>query len=177
MLSGPLQGKLLELISRMIKPGRILEIGTFTGYSAICLARGLAPGGILHTIEINDEITETARRYFTEAGLEKSIKIHSGNALKVIPGLTDVFDLIFIDADKEEYIGYYEQVFPKLRIGGFILVDNVLWGGKVLPDCRDTDKETLSIRKFNDFIMKDMRIEKMMLPFRDGIYLLYKVHE
>lgn len=177
MLSGPLQGKLLEFISRMMQPSKILEIGTFTGYSAICLARGLAPGGTLHTIDINDELSETALRYFKDAGLEKSIVLHTGNALDLIPRLNEVFDLAFIDADKEEYIRYYELVFPKIKTGGFILVDNVLWGGKVLPGCRDTDRETISIRKFNDFVLKDRRVEKMMLPFRDGIYLLYKVNE
>jgi len=177
MLSGPLQGKLLEFISRMIKPVRILEIGTFTGYSAICMARGLAPGGLLHTIDINDELSETALRYFRDAGLEKSIILHNGDALEIIPDLDEIFDLVFIDADKEEYIPYYEMVFPKVKTGGFILVDNVLWGGKVLPGCRDTDKETLSIREFNNFVQKDARVEKIMLPLRDGIYLLYKEHE
>jgi len=174
MLSGPLQGKLLEFISRMMKPSRILEIGTFTGYSAICLARGLAPGGILHTIDINDELAETALRYFREAGLENSIVLHSGDALDIIPGLNEIFDLVFIDGDKEEYIRYYELVIPKVRAGGFVIVDNVLWSGKVLPDCRETDKETISIREFNDLVAGDDRVVKMMLPFRDGIYLLYK---
>jgi len=174
MLSGPLQGKLLEFISRMMKPSRILEIGTFTGYSAICLARGLAPGGILHTIDINDELAETALRYFREAGLENSIVLHSGDALDIIPGLNEIFDLVFIDGDKEEYIRYYELVIPKVRAGGFVIVDNVLWSGKVLPDCSETDTETISIREFNDLVAGDDRVVKMMLPFRDGIYLLYK---
>ncbi len=175
MLSGPLQGKLLEFISRMIKPGRILEIGTFTGYSAICLARGLAPGGMLHTIDINDEITDTANRYFSEAGLQNSVKLHIGNALDIIPGLNETFDLVFIDADKEEYIRYYELVLPKVKTGGLILADNVLWGGKVLPGKTDHERETVSIRKFNEHILNDRRVEKLMLPFRDGLYLLYKL--
>ena len=175
MLSGPLQGKVLEFISRMIKPQRILEIGTFTGYSAICMARGLAEGGMLHTIDINDEMAEIALRYFRMAQLENSIVLHCGNALDIIPTLDDEFDLAFIDGDKEEYIGYYERTLAKLKTGGFILVDNVLWSGKVLPDSGDADKETVSIREFNDFIAKDDRIEKVLLPFRDGIYLIRKL--
>ncbi|HEX2395246.1 MAG TPA: O-methyltransferase [Bacteroidales bacterium] len=177
MLSGPLQGRLLEFISRMMKPLRILEIGTFTGYSAIFLARGLAPGGVLHTIDINDELSETANRYFKEAGVDHSVVLHVGDALDIIPGINEAFDLVFIDADKEEYIRYYELVFPKVKPGGFILVDNVLWGGKVLPDNRDSDKETMSIREFNNLVLNDSRVEKLMLPFRDGIYLLYKLQE
>lgn len=177
MLSGPLQGKLLEFISRMMKPSRILEIGTFTGYSAICLAKGLAPGGILHTIDINDELSDTALKFIREAGLEERIILHTGDALEIIPQLKDTFDLVFIDADKEEYIRYYQLVFPKVRRGGFIIADNVLWGGKVLPESRDSEKETVSIREFNAFILSDSKVEKMMLPFRDGIYLLYKVNE
>lgn len=175
MLSGPLQGRLLEFISRMIKPLKILEIGTFTGYSAIFLSRGLAPGGVLHTIDINDELAETANRYFKEAGVGNSVILHVGDALDIIPGLNESFDLVFIDADKEEYIRYYELVLPKVRQGGFILVDNVLWGGKVLPGNKDNDKETISIREFNNMVLNDPRVDKLMLPFRDGIYLLYKL--
>jgi caffeoyl-CoA O-methyltransferase len=175
MLSGPLQGKLLEMISRMIKPSRILEIGTFTGYSAICLARGLSEGGILHTIDINDELAETSLRYFKLAGLENIIKLHNGDACEIIPSLQEKFDLVFIDGDKEQYMRYYEEVLPKLAPGGFILVDNVLWSGKVLPDCRDNDKETACIRDFNNFVKNDNRVDKLLLPFRDGIYMLRKV--
>lgn len=175
MLSGPLQGRLLEFISRMIKPDRILEIGTFTGYSAIFMARGLAPGGMLHTIDINDELSETALHYFREAGIQNSVKLHVGNALDIIPRLNEIFDLVYIDADKEEYISYYELVLPKVKDGGFILADNVLWGGKVLPGSADHERETVSIRKFNDHILNDRRVEKLMLPFRDGIYMLYKL--
>jgi predicted O-methyltransferase YrrM len=177
MLSGHLQGKFLEMISYMINPSRILEIGTFTGYSAICLARGMRQGGILHTIDINDEIEEMARTYFKEAGFEKTIKLHIGDACSVIKKLDETFDLIFIDGDKEQYISYFETSFPKLRPGGFILVDNVLWGGKVLPDCTDNDKETRCIREFNEAVLMDMRVEKVLLPLRDGIYMLRKISD
>lgn len=174
MLSGPLQGKFLEFISRMMKPDCILEIGTFTGYSAICLARGLSETGILHTVDINDEITETALKYFKQAGLENRIVLHNGDALDIIPQIEGDFDLVFIDGDKEQYITYYETVLPRLKKGGFILVDNVLWSGKVLPGNTDNDKETNCIREFNNFVKNDGRVEKLLLPFRDGIYLLFK---
>jgi predicted O-methyltransferase YrrM len=175
MLSGHLQGTLLNLISQMIKPSRILEIGTFTGYSAICMARGLAKGGILHTIDINDELAEIANRYFKLAGLEQSIVLHNGDALNIIPKLNEVFDLVFVDGDKEQYIRYYELVMPKLRKGGIILVDNVLWSGKVLAESPDKDKETESIREFNSMIAGDSRVEKLLLPFRDGIFIIRKL--
>lgn len=173
MLSGPVQGKFLEFISSMIRPVNILEIGTFTGYSAICLAKGLAEGGVLHTIDINDEIEEIAVRYFKRAGLDHCIKLHIGDACEVIDGLKTNFDLVFIDADKEQYIRYYNTVFPYVKTGGFILADNVLWGGKVLEEETD-NKETAGIKQFNKMIMEDQRIEKLLLPLRDGIYILRK---
>ena len=175
MLSGPLQGKFLEMISRMLKPRRILEIGTFTGYSGICLARGLANDGILHTIDINDETMVTARRYFKLAGLEKKVVLHTGNALEVIPALDEVFDLAFIDGDKELYIPYYHAVFDKLKTGGFIIADNVLWGGKVLQGLKNSDKETRGILEFNKFVAEDIRIEKLLIPLRDGLFLIRKI--
>jgi caffeoyl-CoA O-methyltransferase len=175
MLSGPLQGKLLEMISHMLKPVRILEIGTFTGYSGICLARGLADGGVLHTIDINDETSVTARKYFKLAGVAGKIVMHTGDALDILPGLDEVFDLIFIDGDKEQYLSYYHAVFDKLRTGGFILADNVLWGGKVLPGIKIGDKETRGILKFNIFVSGDNRVEKILIPFRDGLYLIRKM--
>jgi predicted O-methyltransferase YrrM len=175
MISGHLQGKFLEMISYMVKPLRILEIGTFTGYSAICLAKGLAAGGLLHTIDINDELTERAQFYFRQSGMADKIIMHTGDACEVIPALGEQFDLVFIDGDKEQYLAYYEVVFPVLNQGGFILADNVLWGGKVLPGSADNDKETLSVREFNDYIKNDNRVDKMMLPFRDGIYILRKI--
>jgi caffeoyl-CoA O-methyltransferase len=175
MLSGPLQGKFLELVSKMIRPSGILEIGTFTGYSAICLARGLNSEGLLHTIDINDELAEVALKYFKLAGLENKIILHTGDAIEIIPKLDEWFDLVFLDGDKEQYVQYYELVFPCLKIGGFILADNVLWGGKVLPGSTDHDKETRGIREFNAHIKDDNRVEKLLLPFRDGIYILRKV--
>ncbi|MBN2813246.1 MAG: O-methyltransferase [Bacteroidales bacterium] len=175
MLSGHLQGKLLEFISRMIKPSRILEIGTFTGYSAICLAKGLTPEGVLHTIDINDELSDTALRYFTLAGMESKIFMHCGDARQVIQGLSEMFDLIFIDGDKEQYTDYYELALAKLNIGGFLLADNVLWGGKVTAEIVRTDKEAEGIRAFNELVAKDTRVEKLFLPFRDGLYILQKL--
>jgi caffeoyl-CoA O-methyltransferase len=175
MLSGHLQGKLLEFISRMIKPLRILEIGTFTGYSAICLAKGLAPEGVLHTIDINDELSDTALRYFALAGLEKRIVMHCADARQVIPGLNEWFDLIFIDGDKEQYTDYYEPALASLKKGGFLLADNVLWGGKVITGIDRTDKEAEGIRAFNELVARDTRVEKLFLPFRDGLYILHKL--
>ena len=175
MLSGHLQGKLLEMISHLLKPARILEIGTFTGYSGICLARGLADNGILHTIDINDETTAIARKYFDLAGVTDKIRIHTGKALEIIPTLGDVFDLVFIDADKAQYINYYNAVFDKLRTGGFILADNVLWGGKVLESSKYNDRETRGILDFNKFISEDKRIEKLLIPLRDGMFLIRKL--
>jgi predicted O-methyltransferase YrrM len=175
MLSGHLQGRLLEFISRMMRPSRILEIGTFTGYSAICLARGLADNGLMYTLDINDELSEIALRYFKLAGLQDKIILQSGDAREVIPGLDERFDLVFIDGDKEQYLQYYELALNKLRKGGFILADNVLWGGKVLPGSMDQDKETKNIRAFNDYVSKDVRVQKLLLPFRDGIFILHKI--
>lgn len=175
MLSGHLQGKLLEFISRMIKPSRILEIGTFTGYSAICLAKGLTPDGVLHTIDINDELSDTALKYITLAGLEKKIIMHCGDAREVVPTLNEKFDLVFIDGDKEQYPDYYEPALAKLSKGGFLLADNVLWGGKVTAEIIRTDKEAEGIRVFNELVARDARVEKLFLPFRDGLYILQKL--
>jgi caffeoyl-CoA O-methyltransferase len=175
MISGHMQGKFLEFVSYMIRPSGILEIGTFTGYSAICLARGLADGGLLHTIDVNDELEQLALKYFKLANLQDKIIVHNGDARDVIPAIEGLFDLVFIDGDKEQYLQYYELVFQKLRIGGFILADNVLWSGKVLPDCLDHDNETRGIRDFNSFVAADSRVEKLLLPFRDGIYILHKI--
>lgn len=175
MLSGHMQGKLLEIISYMIRPSRILEIGTFTGYSAICLAKGLPEKGLLHTIDINDELTDMALKYFRLAGLSEKIIFHAGDAIEIIPALEDYFDLVFIDGDKEQYLQYYVQVMKKLKRNGFILADNVLWGGKVLPGYSGHDKETAGISDFNRFVAADPRVEKILLPFRDGLYILRKI--
>jgi predicted O-methyltransferase YrrM len=175
MLSGHVQGKFLEMISRMIRPKNILEIGTYTGYSAICLAKGLSENGILHTIEINPELESIASEYIHKSGLQNCIRQHIGDAAKIIPSLSEVFDLIFIDADKENYLKYYNLVFDKVRTGGFILADNALWGGKVIETVKQADKETIGIMEFNDFIQADPRVENLLLSLRDGIMLVHKL--
>ncbi len=167
MLSGPVQGRFLEMISRMIRPQRILEIGTFTGYSAICLAQGLAENGILRTIEAEGAYVEIAREYFEKAGLTDKINLHEGDALEIIPALDEAFDLVFIDAAKEHYCDYYDLVFDKVRKGGFILADNTLWDGKVV--------ETGGIVAFNKMVQADERVENVMLSVRDGLMLIRKL--
>jgi caffeoyl-CoA O-methyltransferase len=175
MISGHLQGKLLEFICRMIQPAAILEIGTYTGYSALCLARGLKPGGRLHTIEINDELKPLIEKYIRKAGLQDVIILHTGDARRIIPGLEEQFDLVFIDGDKEQYLEYYKAAFAKTRAGGYIIADNVLWGGKVLSPAKD--KETNGIIEFNEFVKKDPGTETLILPFRDGLMLIRKTRE
>jgi predicted O-methyltransferase YrrM len=175
MLSGHLQGRLLSMISHMIQPKSILEIGTYTGYSAICLAEGLRPGGKLITLDINDELEELVRGFFKQASLTEIIDYRIGNALHIIPTLTDSFDLVFIDADKENYCRYYDLVFKLVPLGGFILADNVLWSGKVLDE--KPDKDTKAILAFNEMIQQDSRVENVLLPVRDGIMLVRKVSD
>jgi caffeoyl-CoA O-methyltransferase len=175
MLSGPLQGKLLEFISRMIKPTYILEIGTFTGYSAICLAKGLSPEGKLMTIEKNDELIHFPLRYFKEAGYSDRIELLTGDALEIIPTLRFTFDLVYIDGEKSEYTRYFNLLIDKVRSGGYILADNVLWSGKVLEKPASSDLETSSIIEFNHFISNDPRVENIILPLRDGISLIRKL--
>ena len=174
MTTGHLQGKFLELISKMINPEHILEIGTFTGYSAICLARGLKPGGTLITIELNDELKEFSHSYFTRAGLDQLIVQKTGNAIEIIPSFNMLFDLIYIDGDKREYCDYYKLVKDKVKPGGYILADNVLWGEKVL-DTFTTDKQSKGIIDFNNMIMKEAGIEHVIIPLRDGITLIRKL--
>lgn len=175
MLSGHLQGKFLEMISQMIKPKTILEIGTYTGYSAICLAKGLSDDGILHTIEINPELNSFSEKYFKKAGLKYKIQQHTGSALDIIPQMNEVFDLVFIDADKENYLNYYQLVIDKVNIDGFILADNALWDGKVVKNINKQDKETKGIDEFNKYIQQDKRVENMLLPLRDGIMMIRKL--
>ncbi len=174
MLSGHLQGRVLSMISHMIKPSQVLEIGTYTGYSALCLSEGLAPGGVVHTIDVNDELKKMVTDYINKAEASAKIKTYIGNALDVIPTLKLTFDLVFIDADKENYIKYYDLVFDKVASGGFILADNVLWSGKVLDDRKKMDKDTLAIDDFNKKVMKDERVENVILPIRDGLMLVRK---
>lgn len=174
MLSGLLQGRLLQMLVQMLQPTNILEIGTFTGYSAIYMASGLSPEGRLHTIDNNPEIAYIAQKYIEKSGLSEKIITHQGNGLDVIPSLEGPFDLVFIDADKENYLNYYEAVLPKLRTGGFVIADNVLWYGKVFnPDALE-DKETRGIAEFNEYIRSDQRIEHLLLPIRDGLMMIRK---
>jgi predicted O-methyltransferase YrrM len=173
MISGHVLGKFLEMISLMIRPDKILEIGTFTGYGAVSLARGLKAGGCLITIEQNAELIEPLTQLFQEAGLEQKIQVIHGNASEIIIGLKDTFDLVFLDADKENYSLYYEKIIDKIRPGGFLLADNVLWSLKVL-DRSCADVETESIRKFNTIVATDDRVEQVLLPLRDGLMLVRK---
>lgn len=173
MLSGHLQGRFLAMVSQMIKPQRILEIGTFTGYSALCLAEGLAPGGRLVTIDVNEELEEKVRTYFAEAGFSDRIDYRIGDAATIIPLLKERFDLVFIDADKEHYSRYFDLVIDLLPEGGIILADNVLWSGKVLQE--KPDKDTRAIIAFNRKIQDDRRVENVLLPIRDGILMIRKV--
>jgi predicted O-methyltransferase YrrM len=173
MLSGHLQGRVLSMISHMVRPARVLEIGTYTGYSAVCLAEGLQPEGKVITVDINEELEDTVRQYFRDAGLERKIDYRIGNALEIIPSLEDTFDLVFIDADKENYSRYFDLVIGKVRQNGFILADNVLWSGKVLD--AKPDKDTRAIVEFNRKIQDDRRVENVLLPIRDGIMMIRKV--
>lgn len=176
MLSGNVQGKFISMLSKMIRPENILEIGTFTGYSAICLAEGLTENGQLHTIEINEELKDQNQKHFDEAGLSDKITSYFGNALDIIPQIGIQFDLIFIDADKLNYCKYFDLTFEKLKTGGFILADNVLWSGKVLAEnSKKADKDTVAIKKFNDKVQLDNRVENVMIPLRDGMTLIQKI--
>jgi predicted O-methyltransferase YrrM len=173
MLSGAVQGKFLEMISTMIKPLRVLEIGTLTGFSALCLAKGLAHDGILHTIETREEDAQTAKRFFDKSEMKEKIQLHIGNAHEIIPSLNESWDLVFIDADKVSYIDYYELTLPQVKSGGWILADNVLFHGQVLND-EMTGKNPKAIHAFNEHVSKDERTEKVMLTIRDGLTLIRK---
>lgn len=175
MLSGHLQGQILQMISCMIRPTRILEVGTFTGYSALCLAKGLAEGGALHTIEIDDELETIAQKYFQKAGMSDRIFHHIGDAREIIPALGQTFDLVFIDADKREYPDYYRLVFDYIPVGGFLLADNILWNGKVVEPESADEEQTKGILEFNDLVQNDLRVKNVILPVRDGIMLVQKI--
>ncbi len=172
MLSGAYQGKLLEMICHMIQPKFVLEIGTYTGYSAICFSRGLQDGGKIVTIDSNEEIAYIARKYFRKAKIEDMIDFRIGDALEIIPELEMEFDLVFIDGSKNQYTQYLKLVIDKIKPGGYILVDNVLWGGSVLEE--NNDKDTADIKKFNKKVKKNRNLEKILLPVRDGLYLIRK---
>jgi predicted O-methyltransferase YrrM len=174
MVSGPIQGKLFELLVKLSKPKRVLEIGTFTGYSTICMARGLEGDAQLHTIEVNDEITPLAKEYFIKAKVDHCITLHVGNALEIIATIDETFDFILIDGDKREYPAYLQLILPKLNLGGLLIADNVLWDGKVIDNCAN-DPHTRSIIEFNKLIADNLTLEKVMLPLRDGLLLVQRV--
>lgn len=174
MCSGHLQGRVLSMFCHMIQPKCVLELGTFTGYSALCMAEALPENGMLHTIECDDELEKFILQNLAGSEHGHKVKLHIGIALEVIQTLDETFDLVFIDADKREYLAYYEAVLPKLRTGGYILADNTLWDGKVLKSVDANDKQTLEIMRFNDFVATDKRVEKVMLPLRDGLTIIRK---
>lgn len=174
MLSGHIQGKFLEMVCHMIQPKRVLEIGTFTSYSAIAIAQGIPDDALIYTIEVNEELESFIREFITKSGMDKKIKLMMGDALEIIPTLDESFDLVFIDADKEQYVDYYKMAKQKLRPGGFIIADNVIWSGKVLEKSSRTDKETQGIVAFNEFVKNDTDVEQVMLSIRDGLLLIRK---
>ncbi len=177
MCSGHLQGSLLTLLSKLIRPARILEIGTYTGYSALCLVKGLSDNGLLHTIEINEEFEQFAAEFFEEAGMSERIIHHIGDAEEIVPQLDELFDLVFIDADKRKYLTHYHLVFPKVKVGGIIIADNTLWAGKILEKVIRTDEQTKGVMQFNDHVKADPRVETFMVPIRDGMTVLRKISD
>ncbi len=177
-LSGRVQGKLLEMFSLMINPENILEIGTFTGYSAYCLTKGLKAGGKLHTIEVKDELEDHLNDFFSRAGILDKVVLHIGDGAQIVKEFSDsMFDMVFIDGDKRQYPEYYENVFPKVKIGGYILIDNVLWYDKVISEVKNNDPYTLGIIKLNDMVQADNRVENVLVPIRDGLTLARKISD
>jgi len=174
MLSGATQGVFLQMMAGISSAKNILEIGTYTGYSAICLARGMNPKGILHTIDIKEELFDIAHKYFVKAGLDNRIKQHTGNALEIIPQIGSDFDLVFIDADKNNYSKYYHLVINRMTRGGLIIADNVLWGGKVIEEIQENDNDTKGLIAFNKLVQEDNRVENLILPLRDGLMMVRK---
>ena len=174
MLSGHLQGRMLKMFCRMIQPKYILEIGTYTAYATLCLAEGAADDAVIHTLEINDELEDFIMKYLHKTKLKDKIHLHIGDAMQIIPTLDCMFDLVFIDANKRHYIEYYDLIFEKVRSGGLIIADNTLWDGHVLETPKLSDKQTVGIKSFNDMVAKDDRVEKVILPIRDGLTLIWK---
>lgn len=174
MLSGHMQGNFLTMISKMVKPDRILEIGTYTGYSAICLAQGLNADGKLYTIDVNEELEGMVKGFVQEAGFAEKVEVMIGDAMQLIPTLKEQFDIVFIDADKKNYSNYYDLVFDMVKPGGYIIADNVLWSGKVLDLQKNKDSDTLLIDAFNKKVHSDDRVEHMLLPLRDGLMIARK---
>ena len=177
MLSGRLQGRVLSMLSHMIKPNRVLEIGTYTGYSAICIAEGMLDDGKLYTLDINEELEEMVRSYFEKAHLSDKVNYEIGNAIEIIPTIDEKWDLVFIDADKDNYSNYFDLVIDRMNPGGYIIADNVLWSGKVLEKNREKkiDKDTAAIIEFNDKVHQDKRVENVLFPIRDGLMVLRKL--
>jgi len=173
MLSGHYQGRVLSLLSKMVSPRRVLEIGTFTGYATLCLAEGLSKNGLIYTLDINAELEDMVRSNFAQSAYNEKINYILGDATKTINNLNEVFDIVFIDADKKNNGTYYDLIFDRVRPGGIIIVDNVLWSGKVLQD--QQDKDTKNITNFNDKIAADQRVEKLILPVRDGLFVIRKL--
>ena len=171
MISGHFQGRFLSLLSKMVQPRTILEIGTYTGYATLCLAEGLHPDGVLHTIDIKEELTDLQREFFDRSGYGNQIVQHLGKAADIIPSLDTTFDLVFIDADKQNYAHYFDLVIEKMNRGGIILSDNVLWSGKVVEEVKHNDKHTQALMAYNQKIKDDPRVETVLLPIRDGITL------
>lgn len=174
MLSGNLQGQLLRMICQMIGARRVLEVGTYTGYAAIAMASGMEEDGVLHTIDVNDELEDFTRHYIEKSGLQERIVFHVGDACEMIPRLDEMFDLVFIDADKREYSEYYRLVFDKVRSGGIIIADDVLWDGKVADPQVKLDAQTKGILDFNDMVQSDQRVENLLLPVRHGLMIVRK---
>lgn len=175
MLSGKIQGNFLAIISKLIKPFNVLEIGTYTGYSTLCIAKGLNPVGMIHTIDKNEELLQIQNKYFEKSGLRNQIKQYTGDALAIIPKLKFDFDMVFLDADKENYVKYLELISPILKPGGVLLTDNVLWHGKILESSENQDRVTRLIDNFNKKILEDKSLKTVMLPIRDGISLTLKL--
>ena len=173
MLSGHLQGRVLSMISKMIHPTNIIEVGTYTGYSALCMAEGLKENGKIHTLDINEEYTSVAKKYFDKSEYKENIIQHIGNAVDVIPQLNDKFQLAFLDADKENYSNYFDLIINKMDIGGYIIADNVLWSGKVTEE--NKDEETMALHNYNKKVLSDKRVETVLLPVRDGLNISRKL--
>lgn len=174
MLSGHLQGRMLKMFCRMINPKYILEIGTYTAYATLCLAEGVDDDAEIHTIEVNDELEDFILKHLHKSKLKDKIHLHIGDAMEIIPQIDRTFDLVFIDANKRHYIEYYNLIFDKVRPGGLIIADNTLWDGHVLETPKPSEKQTIGIQQFNDMIAKDDRVEKVILPIRDGLTLIWK---
>lgn len=175
MIAGHFQGRVLSMLSHMIQPTNVLEIGTFTGYSAICWGEGLAENGEIHTIDINEELEEIASKYVAKSGLQNQVHFHIGNAIDIIPKLDKKWDLVFLDADKYNYTNYYNLVFDSVRKGGYIIADNVLWNGKVIDSNAFEEVDTKAILEFNNMIQEDSRVQNVLFPIRDGLMVIRKL--